>query len=84
LTEAYDGYTYKECNKNSKKFQKVAILFCNGRTSKPYSHTQQMKVWENTEELHRKKLKLWVDEIKLIVQQENLTYCIIFKKDHSQ
>jgi hypothetical protein len=35
-------WLYKEFNKNYKKFQKVAILFLNGETSKPYFHRQQM------------------------------------------
>jgi len=53
---------------NYKKFQKVAILFWNGKTKKnTYSHTQQIKVWENTKGLHRKKLKLWDSRRHLLV-----------------
>lgn len=33
--KVYDDYTNKEFNKNHKEFQKVAILFLNGGTSKP-------------------------------------------------
>jgi hypothetical protein len=32
----------------------------------------QMKVWENTKHVHRKKLRMWDVEIKLIVQQKHL------------
>jgi len=35
MTKMYDSYSNKEFNRNYKKFQKEAIMFGNGRISKP-------------------------------------------------
>jgi uncharacterized membrane protein YcgQ (UPF0703/DUF1980 family) len=55
ITKVYDGYTH--LNRNYKKFQKAAILFWSERTSKPQSHGQQLKVWEDTKHLRKRKKK---------------------------
>jgi hypothetical protein len=38
----------------------------------------QTKVWENTKYVHRKKLRMWDVEIKLIAQQKHLALQEVF------
>jgi len=37
------------------KFQKAVTLLWNGGASKTWSQRQQIKVWENTKHLHKRK-----------------------------
>jgi hypothetical protein len=57
MTNLHDYYTSKEFNGIYKKFQKAAILFLNGGTSKPLFHRQKMNFWERTKHLHKRKIK---------------------------
>jgi len=46
--ESINGYANKEFNRNYKKFQKAAILFCNGGTTKPIiSQAADESLWKH-------------------------------------
>ena len=69
-----DGCGNNEFKRNYKKLQKAAILCWNGGTSKPYSHRWRCKFREIQSIYSKEKIKILEDEIKLIVQQNNLAY----------
>jgi hypothetical protein len=55
-------------------------LCWNEGTSKPQSHKQQTKVCKNISINRKEKLKVWDDEIKLAIQQKNLTFKMYLQK----